>query len=121
MPEVAPVQDAPTAPPPSKADEDSKIRALIDTPALDWQWWDGIFTFYDFTLVNGGFWVHEMKFFLAVFSLCIWNCSQNPDSFGGGRGFGRGMGGRSGGRGFGMFLNTSLSIWYDNLYCMKNQ
>ncbi|KAK1377174.1 DWNN domain-containing protein [Heracleum sosnowskyi] len=37
MPEVAPVQDAPTAPPPSKADEDSKIRALIDTPALDWQ------------------------------------------------------------------------------------
>ncbi|KAL2525180.1 DWNN domain [Abeliophyllum distichum] len=28
-----PVQDAP----PSKADEDSKIMALIDTPALDWQ------------------------------------------------------------------------------------
>ncbi|XP_074328754.1 E3 ubiquitin ligase PARAQUAT TOLERANCE 3-like isoform X3 [Apium graveolens] len=64
MPEVAPVQDAPNAPPPSKADEDSKIRALIDTPALDWQ-------------------------------------CQNPDTFGGGRGFGRGMGGRSGGRGFG--------------------
>lgn len=54
--------------------------------------------------------MHEIKFFLSVFSVCIWNCSQNPDSFGGGRGFGRGMGGRSGGRGFGMFLNTTLSI-----------
>lgn len=29
-----PVQDAP---PPSKIDEDSKIKALIETPALDWQ------------------------------------------------------------------------------------
>ncbi|XP_052620728.1 E3 ubiquitin ligase PARAQUAT TOLERANCE 3 isoform X2 [Lactuca sativa] len=40
IPEVIPVvssnqlQDAPA---PSKADEDSKIQALIDTPALDWQ------------------------------------------------------------------------------------
>ncbi|XP_024996165.1 E3 ubiquitin ligase PARAQUAT TOLERANCE 3 isoform X1 [Cynara cardunculus var. scolymus] len=40
IPEVVPIassnqlQDAPA---PSKADEDSKIQALIDTPALDWQ------------------------------------------------------------------------------------
>ena len=35
MPVVSnnPLQDAPT---PSKADEDSKIQALIDTPILDW-------------------------------------------------------------------------------------
>ncbi|XP_043698314.1 E3 ubiquitin ligase PARAQUAT TOLERANCE 3-like isoform X2 [Telopea speciosissima] len=40
IPEVLPVQSSnpvQDAPPPSKADEDSKIRALIDTPALDWQ------------------------------------------------------------------------------------
>jgi len=29
----------PDAPLTSKADEDSKIKALIDTPALDWQQW----------------------------------------------------------------------------------
>ncbi|XP_057977019.1 E3 ubiquitin ligase PARAQUAT TOLERANCE 3-like isoform X2 [Malania oleifera] len=40
VPEVLPVQSNQPildAPPPSKADEDSKIKALIDTPALDWQ------------------------------------------------------------------------------------
>ncbi|KAA8521356.1 hypothetical protein F0562_012025 [Nyssa sinensis] len=42
IPEVLPVQlqssnQIQDAPPPSKADEDSKIKALIDTPALDWQ------------------------------------------------------------------------------------
>ncbi|KAA8522209.1 hypothetical protein F0562_012882 [Nyssa sinensis] len=40
IPEVLPVQSnnpIQDAPPPSKADEDSKIKALIDTPALDWQ------------------------------------------------------------------------------------
>uniref|UniRef100_A0A5B6ZIS9 DWNN domain-containing protein n=1 Tax=Davidia involucrata TaxID=16924 RepID=A0A5B6ZIS9_DAVIN len=40
IPEVLPVQSSnpiQDAPPPSKADEDSKIKALIDTPALDWQ------------------------------------------------------------------------------------
>ncbi|CAN1333667.1 E3 ubiquitin ligase PQT3-like [Linum perenne] len=40
IPEVAPVisnNPPPEAPPASKADEDSKIKALIDTPALDWQ------------------------------------------------------------------------------------
>ncbi|OVA05439.1 DWNN domain [Macleaya cordata] len=40
IPEVLPVQSSNPvmdAPPPNKADEDSKIRALIDTPALDWQ------------------------------------------------------------------------------------
>lgn len=40
IPEVLPVQSSNPvldAPPPSKADEDSKIKALIDTPALDWQ------------------------------------------------------------------------------------
>lgn len=40
IPEVVPVQSSNPvldAPPPSKADEDSKIKALIDTPALDWQ------------------------------------------------------------------------------------
>ncbi|KAK6947556.1 DWNN domain [Dillenia turbinata] len=40
IPEVMPVQPPNPildAPPPSKADEDSKIKALIDTPALDWQ------------------------------------------------------------------------------------
>ncbi|CAL1401571.1 unnamed protein product [Linum trigynum] len=38
--EVAPVQSSippPEAPPASKAEEESKIKALIDTPALDWQ------------------------------------------------------------------------------------
>lgn len=30
------IQDAPA---PSKADEESKIQALIDTPALDWRQW----------------------------------------------------------------------------------
>lgn len=37
-----PVQSSnliPEAPPPSKADEDSKIKAFLDTPALDWQRW----------------------------------------------------------------------------------
>ncbi|GMH26650.1 hypothetical protein Nepgr_028493 [Nepenthes gracilis] len=40
IPEVTPVQSGSLildAPPPSKADEDSKIKALIETPALDWQ------------------------------------------------------------------------------------
>lgn len=40
IPEVLPVQSSnpiPEAPPTNKADEDSKIQALIDTPALDWQ------------------------------------------------------------------------------------
>ncbi|XP_042516993.1 E3 ubiquitin ligase PARAQUAT TOLERANCE 3-like isoform X2 [Macadamia integrifolia] len=40
IPEVLPVQSSNQvldAPPPNKADEDSKIKALIDTPALDWQ------------------------------------------------------------------------------------
>lgn len=40
IPEVVPVMSnnqVNEAPAPSKADEDSKIQALIDTPALDWQ------------------------------------------------------------------------------------
>ncbi|CAK9173261.1 unnamed protein product [Ilex paraguariensis] len=40
IPEVLPVQSSnliPDAAPPSKADEDNKIKAFIDTPALDWQ------------------------------------------------------------------------------------
>ncbi|CAN4109478.1 unnamed protein product [Withania somnifera] len=40
IPEATPVQSSnqvQDAPPPSKADEESKIKALIDTPALDWQ------------------------------------------------------------------------------------
>ncbi|KAK9274657.1 hypothetical protein L1049_021908 [Liquidambar formosana] len=40
IPEVLPVQSSnliQDAPAPNKADEDSKIKALIDTPALDWQ------------------------------------------------------------------------------------
>ncbi|XP_007039787.2 PREDICTED: E3 ubiquitin-protein ligase RBBP6 isoform X2 [Theobroma cacao] len=40
IPETLPVQSSnplPDAPPTNKADEDSKIKALIDTPALDWQ------------------------------------------------------------------------------------
>lgn len=40
VPEALPVQSSnqmQDAPPPSKADEESKIKALIDTPALDWQ------------------------------------------------------------------------------------
>ncbi|PON43170.1 zinc finger protein [Parasponia andersonii] len=40
IPEVVPVQPSnvlPEAPPTNKVDEDSKIKALIDTPALDWQ------------------------------------------------------------------------------------
>lgn len=40
IPEVVPVQSSnviPEAPPTNKADEDSKIKALIETPALDWQ------------------------------------------------------------------------------------
>ncbi|XP_076918368.1 E3 ubiquitin ligase PARAQUAT TOLERANCE 3-like isoform X3 [Bidens hawaiensis] len=40
IPEVVPVMSnnqVQEAPAPSKADEDSKIQALIDTPALDWQ------------------------------------------------------------------------------------
>lgn len=40
IPEVLPVQSnnpVPEALPTNKADEDSKIKALIDTPALDWQ------------------------------------------------------------------------------------
>ncbi|XP_058105960.1 E3 ubiquitin ligase PQT3-like isoform X2 [Magnolia sinica] len=40
IPEVLPVQSGnpvqQDAPPPNKVDEDSKIKALIDTPALDW-------------------------------------------------------------------------------------
>ncbi|KAK7330783.1 hypothetical protein VNO77_24983 [Canavalia gladiata] len=40
IPDQLPVQSSnliPEAPPTNKADEDSKIKALIDTPALDWQ------------------------------------------------------------------------------------
>ncbi|XP_010256056.1 PREDICTED: uncharacterized protein LOC104596546 isoform X2 [Nelumbo nucifera] len=40
IPEVPPVQSSnlvQDAPAPNKVDEDSKIKALIDTPALDWQ------------------------------------------------------------------------------------
>ncbi|XP_050376169.1 E3 ubiquitin ligase PARAQUAT TOLERANCE 3-like isoform X2 [Argentina anserina] len=40
IPEVFPVQQsyaAPDIPPTNKADEDSKLKALIDTPVLDWQ------------------------------------------------------------------------------------
>ncbi|KAL8263750.1 hypothetical protein R6Q59_021880 [Mikania micrantha] len=40
IPEAVPVvsnNQLPDAPAPSKADEESKIQALIDTPALDWQ------------------------------------------------------------------------------------
>ncbi|XP_023552396.1 E3 ubiquitin ligase PQT3-like isoform X2 [Cucurbita pepo subsp. pepo] len=40
IPEVLPVQPSnpiPDAPPTNRAEEDSKIKALIDTPALDWQ------------------------------------------------------------------------------------
>lgn len=40
IPEVLPVRSSnlvPEAPPTTIADEDSKIKALIDTPALDWQ------------------------------------------------------------------------------------
>ncbi|XP_060177067.1 E3 ubiquitin ligase PQT3-like isoform X2 [Lycium barbarum] len=40
IPEATPVPSSnqvQDAPPPSKADEESKIKALIDTPALDWQ------------------------------------------------------------------------------------
>ncbi|KAJ1422413.1 Zinc finger, RING/FYVE/PHD-type [Sesbania bispinosa] len=40
IPDQLPVQSndiIPEAPPTNKADEDSKIKALIDTPALDWQ------------------------------------------------------------------------------------
>ncbi|XP_031252792.1 E3 ubiquitin ligase PQT3-like [Pistacia vera] len=40
IPEAPSVQSSnplPDAPPSNKADEDSKIKALIDTPALDWQ------------------------------------------------------------------------------------
>ncbi|KAG5028329.1 hypothetical protein JHK87_011843 [Glycine soja] len=40
IPDQVPVQSSnliPEAPPPSKADEDSKIKAFLDTPALDWQ------------------------------------------------------------------------------------
>ncbi|XLT46535.1 hypothetical protein HN873_039139 [Arachis hypogaea] len=40
IPDVPPIQSSnliPEAPPTNKADEESKIKALIDTPALDWQ------------------------------------------------------------------------------------
>uniref|UniRef100_A0A7N0RBD8 DWNN domain-containing protein n=1 Tax=Kalanchoe fedtschenkoi TaxID=63787 RepID=A0A7N0RBD8_KALFE len=40
VPEITPVQfmnSTQDAPPPTKEDEDSKIQALIETPALDWQ------------------------------------------------------------------------------------
>ncbi|MCI02703.1 retinoblastoma-binding protein, partial [Trifolium medium] len=40
IPDQLPVQSSnmiPEATPTNKADEDSKIKALIDTPALDWQ------------------------------------------------------------------------------------
>ncbi|EXC02116.1 E3 ubiquitin-protein ligase RBBP6 [Morus notabilis] len=40
IPEAVPVQSSnviPEAPPTNKADEDSKIKAFIETPALDWQ------------------------------------------------------------------------------------
>lgn len=43
IPEAPSVQSSfplPDAQPANKADEDSKIKALIDTPALDWQQWD---------------------------------------------------------------------------------
>jgi E3 ubiquitin-protein ligase RBBP6 len=40
IPDQLPVQSIniiPEAPPTSNFDEESKIKALIDTPALDWQ------------------------------------------------------------------------------------
>lgn len=40
IPEVLPVQPSyavPDVPPTNKADEDSKLKALIETPSLDWQ------------------------------------------------------------------------------------
>ncbi|XP_072065152.1 E3 ubiquitin ligase PQT3-like isoform X1 [Arachis hypogaea] len=40
IPDVPPIQSSnliPEAPPTNKADEESRIKALIDTPALDWQ------------------------------------------------------------------------------------
>lgn len=49
IPEVLPMQASnpiQDAPPPCKADEDSLIKALIDTPALDWQRY--VFCFYTF-------------------------------------------------------------------------
>lgn len=42
IPDVLPVQPSNPildAPPTNRAEEDSKIKALIDTPALDWQQW----------------------------------------------------------------------------------
>lgn len=41
MPEVVPVQDAL----PNKTEENTKIRALVDAPSLDWQRWDVIIFF----------------------------------------------------------------------------
>lgn len=47
IPDVLPAQSSnviPEVPPTTnKADEDSKIKALIDTPALDWQRWVSFF------------------------------------------------------------------------------
>jgi len=40
IPDVLPVQSSnppPDVAPTNKADEDDRIKALIDTPALDWQ------------------------------------------------------------------------------------
>ncbi|PRQ49311.1 putative transcription factor C2H2 family [Rosa chinensis] len=64
----------PDIPPSNKADEDTKLKALIDTPVLDWQQY-------------------------VIFSLIT--VLQGADGYGPGRGFGRGMNGRMGGRGFG--------------------
>ena len=58
IPEVLPVQSSnpiPEAPPTNKADEDSKIQALIDTPALDWQRWEAFYFFVVLSDVNGWF------------------------------------------------------------------
>lgn len=41
IPEAMPVQSGNPVQdvhPTNRADEDSKLKALIDTPALDWQW-----------------------------------------------------------------------------------
>lgn len=54
IPEAPVVQSSntvPDAPPANKADEDSKIKALIDTPALDWQRLDVLLLYSDNILI----------------------------------------------------------------------
>ena len=87
--------------PTNKADEDDRIKALIDTPALDWQRWDDLQLCY----------IEMCQLWLrSICLISIWICSQGADGFGAGRGFGRGFAGRMGGRGFGDFLIPSLAI-----------